>query len=149
MKDTELKHFVDSVLDYFKTGTGIGADVGVPYIQNSADNELLEYTGIIGLSGKRRGGVYITSSAAFLADLVNHILKIDEVTVQVKKDMAGELANTIAGNVIEAFGNNFDISVPIVIEGAPKSLALPTVTPTFVIPILWKSHKAFLHVGLN
>lgn len=149
MKDTELKHFVDSVLDYFSTGTGIAAEVGVPYIQTAEDHELLEFTGIIGLSGKRRGGIYITTSSGFLVDLVNDILKIDEVTVQVKKDMAGELANTIAGNVIEAFGNNFDISVPIVIEGAPKSLALPTVSPTFVIPILWKSHKAFLHVGLN
>lgn len=149
MKDAELKHFVESVLAYFTSGTKIAATVAVPYMKDPKKDELSEYTGIIGFTGKRRGGIYVTCTTDFLKDLVKAILNMTAPAPDILKDMAGELANTIAGNVTEAFGNEFEISVPVVIEGMPKSINLPTAIPTYVIPINWQQHKIFLHVGMS
>ena len=64
-------------------------------------------------------------------------------------DMAGEISNVIAGSVRANYGNNFNISVPIVFEGSPKQLKFPQDVAVFVIPMKWKGHEAFLVVGLE
>lgn len=148
MKDTELKTFVEGVLRYFTTITSTPARVGIPYVK-AADHVVEDITGIIGLTGKRKGGIFITCPREMIADIVQEYLGIANPDLTAIKDLAGEMANTVAGNASLAFGDDFQISVPVVLVGKPDQVELPTRVPTFIIPIEWKSYKAFLAVGVE
>ena len=109
----------------------------------------MEYTGIIGISGKRKGSVYITTAEGMLKELAKIILHLEEVTVEEIKDLVGEIANTISGNVRRAYGSDFMISVPVVIEGKAKDIKLPEDIKSFVIPLTWRDYKSYLVVCLE
>jgi chemotaxis protein CheX len=148
MKEAELKTFVEGVIRYFSTITSTGAKVGVPYVK-AADHAVEDITGIIGMTGKRKGGIFISCPRAMLAEIVTEYSGATEPTLATIKDLAGEMANTVAGNASLAFGSDFQISVPVVLVGKPEQLDLPTRVPTFIIPIEWKSYKAYLAVGVE
>ncbi len=148
MKDTEIKIFVEGVLNFFNKLAKDSISVGVPYVKDG--NQFInEITGFIGLTGKRKGGIFITCSYAMVDEVINAYAGIDDHSNEARKDMIGEIANTISGNASDAFGTDFQISVPVVITGKPEGVDMPTRVPTFVIPIQWKSHKAYLVVGVE
>lgn len=148
MTDIELKIFVGSVANYFTKITQTPASIGIPYVKGT---EILvqEYTGVIGLTGKRKGGIYITCSRQMLVDLIADYLQASDPSEEIVRDMLGEMANVISGNVSDSFGSGFEISVPVIIVGKPDVIELPTKVPSFVIPINWKKHTAHLVVGLD
>jgi chemotaxis protein CheX len=148
MTEKELRVFIDVVIDYFSQVADDAATMGVPYIQEGKTN-LLDHTGVIGISGARKGGIYVTASNDMLRQLAAIILESDDVSGDEVLDMVGELTNTIAGNVRRVFGSSFMISVPIIVEGKPNDLRLQLKPPVFVVPIKWRSHQAFLTVGLE
>ena len=84
-----------------------------------------------------------------LKTLAHIILDDHEATIETVKDLTGEIANTISGNVREAYGSSFMISVPVVVEGRAKDIRLPEDVQSFVIPITWKGYKSFLVVCLE
>jgi len=92
-----------------------------------------EITGIVGVSGSKKGCVYFTADKAMIADVLRHIGE-EDVDDDILKDMAGEIANTIAGNAGDHFGKGFQISVPVVVTGRPDSIYLPKYSTAFVIP---------------
>lgn len=148
MNETDLHFFIDSTVNYFEEVTNEKATAGIPYIK---DNEpvVLEYTGIIGISGKRKGSIYVTTSENMLSTIAKVILGLEEVGKEDIKDLVGEIANTISGNVRQAYGSDFMISVPVVVEGKAKDIKLPDNIQSFVIPITWKDFKLFLVVCLE
>lgn len=148
MNETDLHFFIDSTVNYFEEVTNEKATPGIPYIK---DNEpvVLEYTGIIGISGKRKGSIYVTTSENMLSTIAKVILGLKEVGKEDIKDLVGEIANTISGNVRQAYGSDFMISVPVVVEGKAKDIKLPDNIQSFVIPITWKDFKLFLVVCLE
>ena len=148
MNETDLHFFIDSTLNYFDEVTEEKANAGIPYLKE-ADPIVLEYTGIIGISGKRKGSIYITATAPMLVDLAKIILSLKEVGTEEIKDLIGEIANIISGNVRQAYGSDFMISVPVVIEGTTKDIKLPDDIQSFVVPLTWKDYKAFLVVCLE
>ena len=84
-----------------------------------------------------------------LSTLAKVILGLEEVGKDDIKDLVGEIANTISGNVRQAYGSDFMISVPVVVEGKAKDIKLPDNIQSFVIPITWKDFKSFLVVCLE
>jgi chemotaxis protein CheX len=148
MKEAELKTFVEGVVRYFSTVTATPATVGIPYVK-SANHPIEEVTGIIGLTGNRRGGIFITCPRKMISEIVTEYLGVADPDLTAIKDLAGELANTVAGNASLAFGSDFQISVPVVLVGKPEQMDLPASVPTFIIPIEWKSYKAYLAVGVE
>ena len=148
MTEQELRIFIDVVIDYFVLLTDESARMGVPYIQEGK-SQLLDFTGVIGISGARKGGIFVTASSSMLKELASLILESDDVAPDEILDMVGELTNTIAGNVRREFGSSFMISVPIIVEGRPQDLRLQIKPPVFVVPINWRSYQAFLSVGLE
>lgn len=150
MEAKDLDVFVQGVLEYFRSVLQVEPDIGTPYLQNTqSGNVILDYTGIIGISGSYRGAIYITCEKEILVDLVHHFLGVENPDEQAIRDMAGEVANTIAGNVSKAFGNSFQISVPIIMNGTPNYLALPLEIPAYVIPLKIKDKNAALVVGFK
>ncbi len=65
------------------------------------------------------------------------------------EDLAGEVANTIAGNARKFFGSEFLISVPVVVWGRPEKISFPRQLKTFVIPILWRGFRSYLLICLE
>ena len=148
MHDATLKTFVDVVLGFFLETTGERVAMGVPYVKRERA-PLLEYTGIIGISGARRGGLYLTSSAGLLAELSSLVSGVQVDDEEGLADAAGEVANMIAGNARRDFGSDFMISVPIVVKGAPEDILLRLRPPVFIIPVTWRTHYAYLAVGIE
>jgi len=148
MNETDLHFFIDSTVNYFEEVTNEKATAGIPYIKDS-EPVVLEYTGIIGISGKRKGSIYVTSTEEMLRTIAKLILGIEEVERGEIKDLVGEIANTISGNVRQAYGSDFMISVPVVVEGKARDIKLPNNIQSFVIPITWRDFKIFLVVCLE
>jgi chemotaxis protein CheX len=148
MNETDLHFFIDSTVNYFNEVTNEKATAGIPFIKDE-DPVVLEYTGIIGISGKRKGSVYVTASDEMLRSIAKLILGQDSIEKSDIKDLVGEIANTISGNVRQAYGSSFMISVPVVIEGKAKDIKLPDNIQSFVIPITWQEFKSFLVVCLE
>jgi chemotaxis protein CheX len=148
MNETDLHFFIDSTLNYYEEVTNQKATAGIPYIKDESA-VVLEYTGIIGISGKRKGSIYITTSEEMLKEIANIILGLDDIGKEDIKDLVGEIANTISGNVRQAYGSDFMISVPVVVEGQAKDIKMPDNIQSFVIPLTWRDHKSFLVVCLE
>lgn len=141
--------FINSVNNYFKHLTEIDSDIKVPYLKESRGLMLKDYTGMIAISGSRKGFVYISANRDMFADLIHMFIGIEDPTDEDILDMAGEISNVVAGNVRANLGANFMISVPIVFEGMPKELKLPENVSIYVIPINWNNHEAFVVLGLE
>lgn len=148
MNQADLHFFIDSTVNYFQEITKEQAESGIPYIKEK-DNIILEYTGIIGISGQKKGSVYITATAEMLTDLAKIILDLKKVGKEEIRDLVGEIANTISGNVREAYGSDFLISVPVILDDKKKKFELPKNIPSFVIPLIWRTYKFFLVVCLE
>jgi chemotaxis protein CheX len=148
MNETDLHFFIDSTLNYFEEVTNEKASAGIPYIKDESP-VVLEYTGIIGISGKRKGSIYFTTSENMLKEVALIILGLDSIGKEDIKDLVGEIANTISGNVRQAYGSDFMISVPVVVEGQAKDIKVPDNLQSFVVPLTWREHKTFLVVCLE
>ncbi len=148
MTETELKFFIEVVTDYFEQVTGESAVMGIPYIK-SDEPAVLSFTGLIGISGPRKGAIYFTAESGLLTTLTQEILDLADPDDDSLLDMVGELTNTIAGNVRKSFGSDFLISVPMLIKGRPTDILMRLKPPVFIVPILWRKDKAFLAVGLE
>lgn len=148
MTENELKFFIEVVTSYFGQVTGEAATMGIPFVKKS-EPAVLEYTGLIGISGPRKGGIYLTAGPGLLKALTEVILEIADADDETLLDMVGELTNTIAGNVRKSFGADFLISVPMLIKGKPEDILMRLKPPVFVIPLNWRHEKAFLVVGLE
>ncbi|MFO1481271.1 MAG: chemotaxis protein CheX [Turneriella sp.] len=148
MKEAELKIFVEGVSNFFGRLGGTSIQVGVPYIKEG-NQFISDMTGIIGLTGKRKGGIFITCTTSMVDDVIAQYTGMADTSPEARKDMIGEIANTISGNASDAFGVDFQISVPVVITGKPEGVDMPTRVPTYVIPLHWGEHKAYLVVGVE
>jgi chemotaxis protein CheX len=148
MTENELKPIIKIVTEYFLNITGVPAVMGLPYIKRG-DDPVFDYTGVIGISGSRRGGVYYTAGRELLAEFGKVMLGEADLDDAVLGDMVGEMANTIAGNMREIFGASFLISIPIILSGKIDAINMRLKPPVFVIPIKWKDHTSHLAVGLE
>ena len=100
MSDEEIKVFIDGVVRYFERVTGEKAEVDLPYLKGE-DSVTLDFTGVIGISGRHRGAVYFTSGAEQLTELLRRLGET-EVGSSDHEDLVGEVANTIAGTMAVA-----------------------------------------------
>ncbi|WP_462249538.1 chemotaxis protein CheX [Ekhidna sp.] len=141
--------FINSVSNYFKHLTEIDSNMKVPYLKESDGLVLKDFTGMIGISGSRKGFVYISANREMFADLINMFIGIEDPSEEDILDMAGEISNVVAGNVRANLGANFMISVPTVFEGMPAELNIPYNVSMYVIPINWNNHEAFVVLGLD
>lgn len=148
MKEDEIQVFIRGTVSYFEEVTGVKAELDIPYTKGP-EQLLLDYSGHIGISGNRKGGLYITCPRAMLEEITRKILLTEEVDEQSVFDMIGEIANTIAGNARISFGSQFNISVPTIFKGKPGNFRIVLRTPVVVLPINWKGYQAYLVVGID
>jgi len=76
-------------------------------------------------------------------------LKESRIDEDAKRDLVGEIANTLSGNAREEFGSEFQISVPTVVVGAGPHLSQRNGSRNYAIPLNWHSETAYLLVALE
>lgn len=148
MNEGEIQAFVDITVNYFNQIGGEPARVEPPYMRKESDSPIHDFTGVIGISGSRKGAIYFTASSKLLANVLEAHGET-QVTQEMLADMVGEIANTISGNARFYFGHEFMISVPVVLLGRPSDIRLPDNIRSFVIPLSWHGAKAHLLVCLE
>ncbi|MGA8657301.1 MAG: chemotaxis protein CheX [Chthoniobacterales bacterium] len=146
MNDADIQVFITGARRYFES---IDASpvmvIEPPFIK---DRAFLEYTGIIGISGKAHGAVCFTASSSMLFSILT-LLKDERLDEAAKRDLVGEIANTLSGNAREEFGNEFLISIPVVASGQQITFDFPSDIRNYVIPLSWHSQTAYLLVCLE
>ena len=149
MKEDKLQVFLEGVQKYFnQLMDPEELVVGTPYLVENSVPSAKDFTGVIAISGKNKGIVYFTAPKELLERLLM-LMGEHEITESFMIDLVGEVANTIAGNARSEFGEDFEISVPIVLRGAPDEIMLPRKDRSFVIPITWKNRSAAIVISLR
>jgi chemotaxis protein CheX len=148
MNEPELKAFINIVTSYFENITGIKAKMGLPFIKDN-ETDVSDFTGVIGISGARKGAIYFTAPMELLRDFGSHILENEDLEDAEFYDLVGEMTNTISGNMREFFGTSFFISVPIILKGKIDNIQMKLNPPVFIIPIEWNGYSSHLAIGLE
>lgn len=104
MNTADLHFFTDSTLNYFQAMSNEKAYAGIPYIKDGKP-VVLEYTGIVGISVNIKGCIYLTTTGDMLRELAQIIIDTEKISKEDIKDLVGEIANKISGNVREAYGS--------------------------------------------
>lgn len=147
MKEKQLQVFLEGVQKYFSQVAGEEIFVGTPYLVENVMPAAKHYSGVIAISGNNKGIVYFTSPASMALRLLQLMGENDVCEANIM-DLVGEVANTIAGNARSEFGEDFKISVPIVIRGAPDEIMLPREGRSFVIPLEWNTLQAAIVIAI-
>jgi chemotaxis protein CheX len=145
-RESELRTFIDGTTRFFETLTNQPASVGSPYLVTDGKPGAYDYSGVIQVSGARKGIVFFTAPRGMLTVLLMRMQETD-TSEENMRDLVGEVANTISGNARRDLGKGFVISVPSVVTNTDS-----VVTPhprSFVIPINWRTHAAKLVVCLQ
>lgn len=149
MDEKKITAYIQSIKNYFTTFAKELPEVGVPYIAKS-NSELMEYTGSLSITGKCRGAVYITMGNEMLEKIAIELLDQKVVSESDKKDVIGEMSNTITGDGCSKIVDDFNVSVPIVISGSNHSVDLPKLkSPIYVVPFTWMGFKSYLYLGFD
>lgn len=148
MTEQEIWVFIKVVTDYFQSATGIGAQIGLPFVKDNAAGTQ-DFSAIIGISGSRKGGIYFTANRSMLAKVADILLGEENHDNDTIFDLVGEMTNVIAGNLRESFGSEFLISVPIVLKGPLEDISVQLTPPVIIIPINWNSFQSHLGIGLE
>ncbi|SNT69007.1 chemotaxis protein CheX [Psychrobacter sp. LV10R520-6] len=138
MKEQKLQIFLNIITNYFNQFGNEELIVDTPYLLENKQPKVHDYTGVIGISGVQKGVVYFSATRELLARILDSMGETDKSEDNFV-DLAGEVANTIAGNARKEFGPEFHISVPLVFKGSPQSIILPKDERSFIIPVMWKS----------
>lgn len=148
MDKVDLEVFIGGAVSFFAQMGGEKAEVGTPYLVSNCNSEIKGFTGIIGVSGRRRGSVYFTAPPVLLKVLLMSMGE-EDTSHDNMCDMVGEVANVISGSARKEFGQEFLISVPIVVVGRLDRVVVPAELRSFVVPITWKSYDASLVISLE
>lgn len=148
MRETDLHVFLDSVVRYYSQTTDTHADVKAPYLAESIEPQLSEYTGCIRITGGYTGNVLFTVPQTMLVALLaryGHRTADNSYLL----DLVGEIANTIAGNAREYFGSGFQLSPPRVARGSRIGMSNSAGLKAYCIPIEWLQYKAKLIIAVQ
>lgn len=148
IKERDIEVFIDGIKHYFRTSTEKDIVVETPYLISTDEITVNDYTGIIGISGERKGFVLVTASEVMLRYLVSSLGE-KTATPALVHDVVGEVANTISGNARRSFGPGFMISVPLIVQGQPDRIGATKDTKGYVIPSRWNTFPFQLVVSLQ
>lgn len=148
MEEQKFQVFIDSVAKYFSQLGDESMTVDSPYLSEAKRPVVYDYTGVIGITGSKKGLVYFSAGRGVLKQILSAMDEVDDGENNLV-DLVGEVANTISGNARSEFGPDFNISIPFVFKGAPDNVMLPRDKHSFVIPVSWKNEKAAIVVCLQ
>lgn len=148
MKAKDLAVFVDGIANYFNSTTDQAASVGTPFLSKEVNEHINDFTGVIGISGSYKGSIFFSAPRILLMHVLSNMGLVSTKDDKLM-DLVGEISNTVSGNARKEFGENFNITVPITIQGKPEGLAVSDIVNIYVIPIEWNQQRANLIVSIE
>lgn len=149
MDSEQISLFTRVFSTYLASNLGeAGLEMGSVNRCYPSDAPVSDLTGIIGISGENKGCIYITAEEGLIHKVLESMGEVD-IDAGLLSDMCGEVANTLAGNVMSACGAEFELTVPVVIRGKPNNIYLPKNTSACVIPANWKGLNANLVICIE
>jgi CheY-specific phosphatase CheX len=146
MNQHDMHVFLEVGVNFFEKTTGEKAIFGNAALQ-FGKCELLDYSGVIRVSGSSEGAVCLTMPCAMLGELLRAAGE-SEPAEDLERDMAGEAASVIASNARKHFGPRFAIAPPEIFGlNEARQLSLPFAR--FVMPMQWRGHRANLILALS
>jgi chemotaxis protein CheX len=137
--------FCDAAGAFFEATTGSRARVRTAFqLRDGVLAQRADFLGIIEIGGRFRGSVVFGAPRGLLSHVLL-VLGSSDYSEESHRDIAGEIANQMAGYARRSFGEGLDIAVPRVL--AREESWLPPPTP-FVIPMTWDRYEAQLVVDL-
>jgi hypothetical protein len=137
--------FLEVGVNFFEKTTGEKATFGTGTLQ-FGKSELLDYSGVIRVSGASEGAVCLTVSRGLISEMLRSSGEsMSEEALA--RDMVGEAASIIASNARKFFGPRFGIAPPETYarDGVAQ---LPLPFARFALPIEWRGHRAHLILAL-
>jgi len=128
MRVEYINPFIKSVGNTFQTMLSCEVERGELTLR-TADTELHEYSGIIGLSGKAVGSVVLSLSKPVASKSTAALLMMSEAEISDDDivDAVGELANMVAGAAkAELQEYEMSVSLPSVITGSHHQVHFPS-----------------------
>lgn len=150
MKAEWINPFILATRDTFEKMMHLKVTNGKPYIL-SAEVNIKDISGMIGLSGSIKGAVVIGFPAEAALGIVNLFMmeNFQELNADVS-DAVGEIANIIAGYVKKFIpSETIDISLPSVVRGPRHMVQMPKETPVIVIPFETEKGAFVLEVAMR
>jgi len=146
MEAHQLKLFQEITLRYFaKLAPGEPPDLEEPFLQ-FGETAGQEFTSLVEIRGEYDGCLYLDASRPLLEALLG-LHGEAEVSERTLRDMCRELSNVLSGNASQAFGGNWEISVPLTLDREEKRRH-PLPPSAFVMPFRWRGARSFLVVAL-
>lgn len=147
-----VEHFVWSVKNFFEVTTKIEPEIGAPYLFDAMN--YANYTGVIGISGSQKGEVYLNIDEELLEEIMDTTYPQlrdydEEVKTSLRMDLCGEISNIISGNVRSFLGEDFLISIPVVISHPDKKMQMSNAGKAIVFPVVWKEKTCHLILNLE
>ena len=146
MNEHDMQIFLDVSTVLFETLTGEKATIQSGVIQ-FGKSALLDYSGVIRISGSSEGVVCLTVPRSMMADMLSATGE-EQTGEEIERDLVGEAASIIASNARKHFGPHFQIAVPETVASRDAGkLTLPF--SRLALPIHWRGHQASLILALT
>ena len=146
MNEHDMHIFLEVGVNFFEKSTGEKATFGTGALE-FGKSELLDYSGVIRVSGTSEGVVCLTVSQAMVGEMLRANGEPDSAE-SLELDMVGEAASIIASNARKHFGPRFHIAPPDTF-GIDEASQLPLPFARFALPIQWRGHRANLILALT
>lgn len=143
-----LRVFAEGIQRYFEKLTNEPAVTNKPVLIKEVNPHVLDYTGVIGISGSHKGSIFFSSTRGLLVELLS-ALQIDNVNEEKIMDLVGEVSNTISGNARRELGAKFTLSPPVILKGKGEDMKVSQIEEVYSIALSWKGHNANLIVSLE
>ncbi|MCL2308670.1 MAG: chemotaxis protein CheX [Proteobacteria bacterium] len=147
--EQEIEVFVGAVNRYFAKITGEKAKIRSSFLAEGViQPPIYDFTGVISLSGRYRGYVCFSATKIMLMRLLLAMQEPRHTDTHML-DAVGEIANTLAGNAREHFGEEMEISVPKTFQGPSELLKTAVRKRPYVIMIKWKQYEAAVIIDIT
>jgi chemotaxis protein CheX len=144
---SDLAVFVELVSNCFTTVSGTTPVFGVSTIEVGLPL-LFQYSGFIVVKGPLNGWICLSLPAA-VADELLQALREPNHGEEYRLDLAGEVAQTVAANAREQFGETLEIYPAIVTGNFTLAETLLHSPLVLRLPFTWRDYDAQLLVSLN
>ncbi len=146
--EREIQVFVEAVSRYFSQITGQKAEIRAAFLTNNERAlPVFEFTGMIKISGDYYA-IYFSTDRFLLSRLLQ-IMNEPRHGEEHLLDAVGEIANTLAGNARQHFGEMMEVSVPLTMDGKESKNLKGLRDRPYVIMVRWKQYEASVIIDIK
>ncbi len=137
MKSEHINPFLEATINVISTMAMLQPKAGKPYLKKDK-KAIGDISGVIGLTGDKRGAIVLTFSSGAACKIVGSMLG-EEYTDLNKdvEDAVGELTNQVSGDArrrLSALGLTLEAGLPSIVVGAEHQVVTMCKGPIIVIP---------------